>query len=455
MDRITRRVRATVRRMAIVITAVVALTASALVAVHRADAATPSAGALGPTVTKTDRGPTGYEVTFRYRAPNAAHVQIKGEWYFADPYELSALAGTSATDVVQTPGVTPDQWQPGDIPIGSPNSSAANWPVVSMTKGRNGIWTYTTPLPSGTFNYGFYVDCTATSQTGCTEVADPANPAWNVNAKGRAVGSTEPVSQVYVPSDPRFGTIDESVQAPAKRHGTLTDVTYPAPLSVTPAGKNFTAVYTPPGYDSHRATPYPTVYLNSGGSNELDWSTQGAVGNILDNLVNTGQIQPMVVVMPNTQGFPSDAQKSFGTTIVDAIVPWVEAHYNVSADPTRRAIGGLGYGASITNSVLVRHTDEFGSYGIMSPGLNADYVLPSTEELNPAEVRGIREANVFVGGGLQDPSHWFHASQVAELTALGIPTTSDFVNGGHSWYAWRLLVRDFLTRSAFFPSAGK
>jgi enterochelin esterase-like enzyme len=34
------------------------------------------------------------------------------------------------------------------------------------------------------------------------------------------------------------------------------------------------------------------------------WSTQGVAGNILDNLINTGQIQPVVVVIPNGGGDP-------------------------------------------------------------------------------------------------------------------------------------------------------
>lgn len=40
---------------------------------------------LSPQVTHTRTAPTGYQVTFRYRDPKATRVQIKGEWYFANP----------------------------------------------------------------------------------------------------------------------------------------------------------------------------------------------------------------------------------------------------------------------------------------------------------------------------------------------------------------------------------
>jgi len=408
---------------------------------------------LGPQVRHTGRGPTGYEVTFRVRDRTADRVQIKGEWYFANPFELSALSSPEG-ETVATPGILPSSWKPGDIPIGSPNSSAANWPVVDMKQDkRTGLWTYTTPLPSGIFNYGLFIDCASADQSGCTEVSDPGNPPWNQHGK-HTDGSTEQVSQVYVPSDERFGTRDLSWQGPARRQGRLTDVTYPAPTSVTPAGHNYLAVYTPPGYDKHRATPYPTLYLNSGGSNELDWSTQGAAANILDNLIADGQIQPMVVVMPNTEGFPSDSQESFDANMVDAIVPWVQRHYHVSTSADKRAVAGLGYGASITQSLLARETTSFGYYGVWSPGLRADYLFPAASDLSAAQVADIKGVQVSVGGGLLDPSHYFHAAQVAELTSIGASVVPDFVPGGHSWFAWRQNLYDFLTRVAFWPPAG-
>jgi hypothetical protein len=44
---------------------------------------------------------------------------------------------------------------------------------------RTGVWSYTTPLPSGVFTYGFYINCPDPSGQSCTEVSDPGNPLWN------------------------------------------------------------------------------------------------------------------------------------------------------------------------------------------------------------------------------------------------------------------------------------
>ncbi len=73
----------------------------------------------GPVIQHTRRGPTGYEVTFRYYDGQATRVQIKGEWYFERPGDLPELASTPDY-TVQTPGLLPAQWQPGDVPIASP-----------------------------------------------------------------------------------------------------------------------------------------------------------------------------------------------------------------------------------------------------------------------------------------------------------------------------------------------
>ncbi|MFI9776768.1 alpha/beta hydrolase-fold protein [Streptomyces sp. NPDC051956] len=422
-----------------------------------------STGSLAPEIVHTGTGPTGYKVTFRFKDPDANRVQIKGEWYFADPYKLSALAGDKDT-TIETPGLLPTKWGPVDIPIGSPNSSAANWPVATMTRNsRTDVWSYTVPLPSGTFNYGFYVDCSSSTQAGCTEVSDPSNPPWNQKSGGDAVGSVQSLSQVRVPSDPEFGTIDYSWQAPGRAHGRLSDISYPTSSPIIPPGTNRLAVYTPPGYDPHRSKPYPTLYLFSGGDNETDWSTQGALADILDHLITTGQIQPMVVVMPNSLGETDDTTgyPAFDANFTDHVLPYVESHYHVSTSPSQRAVGGQGFGGSIAMSLLFQDTDRFGYYGILSPGVIAPFTVPDASDISATQVTAIKKAGVFVGGGWQEPSvtpsgvhgagHSYHARVVSTLAEKGVGVTADFVNGGHEWFVWRLLIKDFLTRTAFFP----
>jgi enterochelin esterase-like enzyme len=390
--------------------------------------------ALSPKVTHTRTGPTGYTATFRIYDPTAIRMRIKGEWSFASAADIAA-APTNPN------ARTGNQWRVGDFPLTSPNAgSAANWPVDDMVKNAaTGVWSFTTALPSGVFNYQFYRDCDAAapSLTGCTPMSDPSNPPWSSR------GSIERTSQVYVPSDHRFGTVDNSWQAeaPARRRGTLTHVTYNSPGHVTPVDTNYLVVYTPPGYNPKRAKAYPTFYLiHGGGGNEMDWSTQGAMNNVLDNLIADGQIPPMVVVMPNN---PSSAD------LLANVIPFTEQHYNVATKASGRALVGLSGGATAVQDVLFHNTTTFGYYGVWS----APRGLPTAgEETNPDLKKLL---GLHIGVAIQDLGGLAQGNTTAEqslLTAAGVPFVSYNVNGGHNWSYWRDALRDFLTRVAFRAS---
>jgi enterochelin esterase-like enzyme len=401
---------------------------------------------FSPVVRHTGRPPTGYTVTFRFRAPNARKVQLEGEWYFSSP---------GHTRVGSSEGRLPSQWKPGDFPIGWPNyGTTAGWPVVDMKKDPGtGVWSYTTPLPSGVFNYDFFVDCSRSDELGslsapdCLSLSDPSNPPWNERG-GVTLGSREPTSQVYVPSDPAFHTVDYSWQAPTSPQGALKVVYYPAwitsPGSV--AGLSTLAIYTPPGYDPHRSKPYPTVYLSGGyKSSEIDWSTRANAANILDNLIGKARIEPVVVVM--TKSAFTDCQARDGATyaenLLGRVIPYVESHYRVSREASRRAFAGLSCGGGLAASLLLHHTGAFGYFGLFSP-------YPAS--VSAARARAVTHVRVMIGVGKQDPIHYNALSDLSELRRAGVEVFTDLIDGGHDWYVWRILLRDFLTRVAFRPA---
>jgi enterochelin esterase-like enzyme len=417
--------------------------------------------AFSPVVRHTGQPPTGYAVTFRYRDPQATSVQIEGDWWFSSP---------NGTTMLTSEGRPPAQWQPGDFAI-NPNQLGdfeagvkLTWPTVDMVKDpATGDWSYTTPLPSGVFDYQFVVNCTRpkltdaqlqdpnlpAGYTGCPEIADPSNPPWN-RQHGVTRGSLVSYSQVYVPSDPAFHSDDFSWEAPASPHGALTDITYAGTDGPPSApGRNYLAVYTPPGYDPHRRTPYPTLYLSHGyDNNEVDWSTGGDAANILDNLIDKHQIQPMVVVMPNAywQAPPNPTQQRASASednLLHTVIPYVQSHYDVSTDAAQRAFAGLSFGGVMAMGLLVDHTDQFGSYGVFSPA------PLSTDTITSAQALAIKKVAVMVGGGLGDSSNQWAATDVQTLQQGGDAVTTDFVNGGHDWFVWRIELRDFLTRVAF------
>ena len=59
-------------------------------------------------------------------------------------------------------------------------------------------------------------------------------------------------------------------------------------------------IYTPPDYDTNLKARYPVLYLLHGwGENELGWTFQGHVDQIMDNLIAAGKAKPMLIVMDN------------------------------------------------------------------------------------------------------------------------------------------------------------
>jgi enterochelin esterase-like enzyme len=399
---------------------------------------------VSPQVTHTGTAPTGYEVTFRISDPTATRMRIKGEWSFSNAADIAAATVPPNLPSNNPNPRSPSQWQRGDFPLGSPNNAGANWPVSDMVKDANGVWSFTTPLPSGVFSYQLYRNCDAQAPalTGCTASSDPSNPPWN------SVGSIESTSQVFVPSDPAFGTEDLSWQAPAPagQRGAISSILYPSPLSTTPAGSHYAALYLPPGYDPNRSKPYPLYVLtHGGGGNEVDWSTQGDMGPIVDNLIAAGKMQPAVIVMPNNGGYSG---AGFPSDIPNALVPYMEANYDVSKSASGRAISGLSGGAASVNSILFNNTTAFGYYGIWSIPSNvpaagdALYANPALKQLLGLEV-------VFGNQDIGANAGPFTTMMQTRLTAAGIPYRNYKIDGGHNWAYWRKILRDFLTSVAF------
>ncbi|WP_432535160.1 alpha/beta hydrolase-fold protein [Kineococcus arenarius] len=401
---------------------------------------------LGPVLTHTAQGPTGYTVTFRLSAPDAESVRIRGTWTFAS-------SESTSTDPANSSPVAAARWRPGDFPLQSPNSPGENWAVAEMTEDpRTGVWSYTVPLPSGVFDYQFYADCDAAagSVAGCTATTDPVNPAWSTT------GSVVPFSQVYVPSDAAFGTVDRSWQAdaPARSRGTLAEVVYETPNATS--GVNRAVVYTPPGYDEDREAPYPVFVLShGGGENEMAWSTRGRLAQVLDNLIARGEVQPMVVVMPDGSDL---VREQYTTDVSDVLLPHVEQRYHVSGDAADRAFAGTSAFGTKANEFLFEQTEEFGYYGVWSPAAGAPPVTVTGQGDTPVDPAYTQPAlqdvlGIHLAIGEQDlggnAPMLTTTTEREGLINAGVPFTYFTEPGGHTWDFWRDALRDFLTRVAF------
>ncbi|WP_285790062.1 alpha/beta hydrolase-fold protein [Micromonospora sp. NBRC 101691] len=422
----TRRLR---QGLTVSLAAGLAVTAGAVTAPAATAAPAPD---LGPKVVHTNQAPTGNSVTFRYQAPAGVEsVQIYGEWWFSKAESVTCQGCGDAR-----PG---GQWQPDDI-------LADPWRALPMEKGTDGVWTFTTPLPSGTFRYAFTHDCTSPTASGCTLHPDPANPL-EVLPHAEATGAR--LSRVYVPNSRRFPTYDNDYQAPvaANRAGKLEQRWYDSPLSTSPVGKHDIVVYLPHGYDPNRSTPYPTLYLShGGGGNATDWTVEGVAHQILENAVRDRAAQPMVIVSTDFNGLPNGNQ-GYVDELRDNVIPFVEQNYHVSTRATDRAFGGLSAGGARAITLLYDNTDLVGYHAAW--GAAGGSVTPTQEQIDRMKaVTG----GIHVGTGLQD---WLaniapnSLARTENWRAAGIDVTEHNVDGVHVWDIWRQMLNDYLRTVAF------
>ena len=143
-------------------------------------------------------------------------------------------------------------------------------------------------------------------------------------------------------------------------------------------------VYLPPGYGEND-THYPTVYLLTGftgrGTFMLnDSAFDEPIQERLDRLIATGQIQPMIVVMPDcftryggSQYLNSSATGRYEDHLISEVIPFIDERYRTRNEPDSRAIAGKssgGYGAIVQ---AMRHPDIFGAIACHSGDIYFDY----------------------------------------------------------------------------------
>ena len=157
-------------------------------------------------------------------------------------------------------------------------------------------------------------------------------------------------------------------------------------------GDTFALVYLPPGYDTSGES-YPVVYLLHGyGGNHRTWQDIEDIKDILDYLISSGEIRPMIVVMPsgfsilggtfytNSQ-YPTVGNDVFGMAenyIVAEVVSYIDSSFRTIPDNRHRAIIGLSMGGYGAAKLAIKHPDVFGVAGLHSGVLCFDSLMRST-----------------------------------------------------------------------------
>jgi enterochelin esterase family protein len=174
---------------------------------------------------------------------------------------------------------------------------------------------------------------------------------------------------------------------------------------------------------------------------------------VLDNLIASAKVRPMVVVMPMGHTGPFSFQaggslqkqmQEFVNDFVNDLRPLVERTYRVSGERHHRAIAGLSMGGAQTLDIAMEHLGDYGYIGIFSsgvfgidgrgPGAGAG---PSWEErhrdvLGSTELKkGLRQ--FWFATGKDDFILNTTRATVDLLKSRGFDVTFKETDGGHTW----------------------
>ena len=253
-------------------------------------------------------------------------------------------------------------------------------------------------------------------------------------------------------------------------HGEIREVYY---YSETNKQMRHCFIYTPPCYNKNTQKRYPVLYLqHGGGENEYGWPQQGKTGLIMDNLIAEGKAEPFIIVMdngtwtmprPQAQQRPQGEQRpqqrpqgqrrrgfqlptgwadGFMKTLINDIIPMVDANYRTLADSEHRAMAGLSMGAMQTKAITLANPNTFSYVGLFSGG------TISPEEVEKSE--GFKKNNklVFVSFGsreIERPRGGQNPGEIAEQLKNYGMNSHFYVSPetAHEWQTWRRSLYQF------------
>jgi len=292
-------------------------------------------------------------------------------------------------------------------------------------------------------------------------IADPVNPNTTFN------GLTGVNNVVALPG---FIVTDESQKRSDVTPGTLN-----GSLSITSRYLGYTVnywVYTPVGYE--KLTQLPVLYVLDG--NDFVDERMGALPNILDNLIASGRIRPVLAVFVDARE-PGNTQHNrredeflvhpveHARFIAEELVPAIDHAYRTDPRPTARVITGVSYGGLSAIFIAVAQSNVFHNVAAFSPSL---WVLDSPQYLTDSQqVDGSRlmlppvqaasqcggdtgfscprlPMKVFLTVGLAKWDVGDFSGLVETLKQQGYPVEFHQAREGHTWDQWRGLSDEML-----------
>ena len=232
-------------------------------------------------------------------------------------------------------------------------------------------------------------------------------------------------------------------------------------------------VYLPDGYDAGNS--YPVIYLLHGLYGDYtDWVKQGNMRIVADELIGTGELRPVVIVMPNAgnadvhhyqNGYFNVENWPYEDFFFQELLPAVEQKYACGGSKGRRAIMGLSMGGGGSIAYAQRHPELFSSsYGMsawldnkqneVQEGMDPDSKLILTanavrehsaldfmDKADAATIDRLKTVQWFLDCGDDDDLMPLSVDLYRKMKKAGLRSELRVRNGAHTWEYWHTALR--------------
>jgi enterochelin esterase-like enzyme len=187
------------------------------------------------------------------------------------------------------------------------------------------------------------------------------------------------------------------------------------------AGKRSVTMYTPAGYTSESRT-LPLVLLFDAES----YITDVKAPRMLDNLIGSGAIPPVIVAMVHTQHTRNDdlqPNANYQQFLGAELIPWVRKRYRVSRSPNLNVVMGSSFGGLAAAYTAFVHPEIFGKVFSQSgsywwspryqaevlPSPNAGWMVKQLAEAAPKPIEFFMVVGQWEGAGMVSSNRILHS----------------------------------------------
>ncbi len=144
------------------------------------------------------------------------------------------------------------------------------------------------------------------------------------------------------------------------------------------------SIYLPDGYE-YSERYYPVVYLLNGYTgDETSWIEAGGMQRIVDHEIAKGNIQEMVIVMPDGDDRlymnRTDGTYPYEDMFMKELLPFIENNYRVRTGKRYTAISGLSMGGAGSLKLALKYDQNFGACAAYSSAVFTEESVTASEQ---------------------------------------------------------------------------